>query len=243
MREEKMKKCLKELIKKGKNREIDSIIEYIKTLDPFINLVQEQGENFEEILKKSCLIMKHILKFKDEFVVQLGEKGDDFYIILNGSVGIFVPMLKEYYMTEEEFIQHLLQLRKNGQKELIQNCLRQNAFSCSVPYEHFDDLMYDLNKNKTKGGIFIDSELLLNKAKEVCKYILTEEYKKKLIKSEPEKFINENDVNEKIKDMSDQIRRELKEINKDKNNIKIKKILGNKKIMKIYKYEMVRSDN
>ena len=235
-----MKKCLKEIIKEGKNRKIEDIIEYIETLDPFINLVQEQGENFEEILKKSCLIMKHILKLKDEFVVQLGEKGDDFYIILNGIVGIFVPMLKEYYMTEEEYILHLLKLRKNGQKELIQNCIRQNAFSCPLPYEHFDDLLFDLNNNKTKGGIFIDSELILSKAKEVCKYILTKEYKIKLIKNEPEKFINENDVNDNIKNASDQIKNELKEINKDKNAVKIKKILGNKKIMKIYKYEMVR---
>ena len=235
-----MKKCLKELIKEGNNRKLENIMEYIGTLDPFINLLQEQGDNYEEILKKSCIIMKHILKLKNEFVVQLGDKGDDFYIILNGIVGIFVPILKDYYMTEEEFILHLLKLRKNGQKELIQNCLRQNAFSCSLPYEHFDDLLYDLNNNKTKGGIFIDSELILNKAQEVCKYILTEEYKIKLIKNEPEAFINENDVNEKIKNISEQIKKELKETSKDKNNTRIKKILGNKKIMRIYKYEMVR---
>ena len=59
--------------------------------------------------------MKYACKSKNELVIQFGEKGDDFYIILDGVVGIFVPQIKEYYMDEEEYILYLLQLRKNGQ--------------------------------------------------------------------------------------------------------------------------------
>ena len=114
MREEKLIKCIKEIKKEGNIRDIEIIKDYLKTLEPFVNLVQEQGEKFEGVVGESSLIMKHILKFKDEFVVQFGEKSDYFYIILNGLVGVFVPMLKEYYMTEEEFMLYLLNLRKNG---------------------------------------------------------------------------------------------------------------------------------
>ena len=240
MREEKLKKCIKEIKKEGNIRDIEIIKDYLKTLEPFVNLVQEQGEKFEEIMNKSSLIMKHILKFKDEFVVQFGEKSDYFYIILNGLVGVFVPMLKEYYMTEEEFMLYLLNLRKNGQKELINYCLRQNAFSFSLPYEQFDELLNDLNKKRTKGGVFIDSELVLIKAKEVMKFIKSEEYKQNSIKILPEKYTSENDVSLDIKDMNEKINNDLKE-NVDNNDIlKLKKITGNRKKMKIYKYEMVR---
>ena len=141
MKEEKLRNCLFEIKKEAKIRQIDKIIDYISSLESFINLLHEQGENFNEILTKSAMIMKHISKLKDEFVVKFGEKGEDFYIILNGIVGVFVPMIKEYYMTEEEFMLYLLKLRKNGQKDLIHHCLRQNSLTFSLPYENFDDLL------------------------------------------------------------------------------------------------------
>ena len=64
MREEKMKKCLKELIKEGNNRKLENIMEYIGTLDPFINLLQEEGDNYEEILKKIMYHNETYIKIK-----------------------------------------------------------------------------------------------------------------------------------------------------------------------------------
>ena len=241
MKEEKLRNCIKEIKKEGNLRKIDKIIDYVKSLESFINLLQEQGENFNEILSKSSMIMKHVSKLKDEFVVQFGEKGEDFYIILNGVVGIFVPMLKEYYMTEEEFMLYLLKLRKNGQKDLIHHCLRQNSLIFSIPYENFDDLLYDLSNNKSREGVFADSEYVKREAREICRYINTEEYKQNLIKTDPEKYMSGNDVSSKIKDMNKKIKEDLKKNNENSiNSKKSRNLLGRRKKMKIYKYEMVR---
>ena len=117
--------------------------------------------------------------------------------------------------------------------------MRQNAFTFSLPYDHFDEFLNDLYNNKARGGVFVDSESIIKKAKEVFEFMQSEEYKKKLIKIEPERLVIENDVNSKIKDINKKINNDLTEdINNDR--VKLRKIIGNRKKMKVYKFELVR---
>ena len=108
MKEDKLEKCIQELNKPNKNRDGGIIIDYIKTLEPFMNLIQEKNEDSDEIIEKISKIMSYQKNIKDDLIIQYGEKGKDFYIILKGTKGIFVPKYEEYYMDEEEFILHLL---------------------------------------------------------------------------------------------------------------------------------------
>ena len=108
----------------------------------------------------------------NDLIIQYGERGNNFYIILQGTIGIFVPKFTEYYMNEEEFILHLLKLRIYNQNELIIQCLRKNSLIFSIPNERFDDFLFDLKNKK----IFIEKKRLISKAEEVYDYLNSEEY-------------------------------------------------------------------
>ena len=164
--ENNLEKCILELKKLSKDRDENIIADYMKRLESFMILIQEKSDNGDEILKKISKIITHQKNKKNDLIIQYGEKGDDFYIILRGTIGIFVPKYKEYYMDEEEFILHLLKLRKYNQNELIIQCLKQNAHIFSIHNENFDELLNELNGNKKhKKGIFFHRKKILIKAK------------------------------------------------------------------------------
>ena len=146
--------------------------------------------------------MIHQKNKKNDLIIQYGEKGDDFYIILKGTIGIFVPKYDEYYMDEEEFVLHLLKLRKFNQNELIIQCLRLNSLNFTLPTERFDDLLFYLQNTKKKKDFFVYSKKVINKAKEVYRYINSDEYiinKKKIKNIHPENYISLFEVEENIK--------------------------------------------
>ena len=233
-------KCILELKKLIKDRDENIIIDYVKTLEPFMNLIQEQNENSEDIIKKISKIMSYQKNITNDLIIQYGEKGNDFYIILKGTIGIFVPKYTEYYMDEEEFILHLLKLRKYDQNELIIQSLRHNAHIFSIPTERFDDLLYDLENKKIKKGFFIYRKKIINKAREVFKYINSEEYinnKNKVNNILPENYISVLDVDESIKNNTERLKNLIKlKIDFDEKD-------EDKKLTKIPNYEMVSKFN
>ena len=216
MKEKKYYKCLKELKKPIENRNQEIIIDYIKTLEPLMNLIQERNEDSEEIINKISKIMNLQSNKINDLIIQYGERGNNFYIILQGTIGIFVPRYLEYYMNEEEFILHLLKLRMYNQNELIIQCLRKNALIFSIQNERFDDFLFDLKNKK----IFSEKKRLISKAEEVYDYLNSEEYinNKNGIKNiSPEEYISQFDVDDDIKKYT-----ELKiEFDEDKRLIKI----------------------
>ena len=236
MKENILEKCIQELNKPNKNRDETIIIDYIKTLESFMNLIQERNEDSEEIIKKIAKIMIHQKNKKNDLIIQYGEKGDDFYIILKGTIGIFVPKYDEYYMDEEEFVLHLLKLRKFNQNELIIQCLRLNSLNFTLPTERFDDLLFYLQNTKKKKDFFVYSKKVINKAKEVYRYINSDEYiinKKKIKNIHPENYISLFEVEENIKKKTENLNylKKLK-IDFDQKD-------EDKKLVKIPNYEMI----
>ena len=229
MKEKKYNKCLKELKKPKESRNQEVIIDYIKTLEPLMNLIQERNEDSEDIIQKISKIMNLQSNRENDLIIQYGERGNNFYIILQGTIGIFVPKYLEYYMNEEEFILHLLKLRIYNQNELIIQCLRKNSLIFSIPNERFDDFLFDLKHKK----IFIEKKRLISKAEEVYDYLNSEEYinNKNSIKNiSPEGYISQFDVD-------DDIKKNTEEIN-NLYELKIE-IEDDKRLTKIPNYEMV----
>lgn len=229
MKEKKYNKCLKELKKPKESRNQEVIIDYIKTLEPLMNLIQERNEDSEDIIQKISKIMNLQSNRENDLIIQYGERGNNFYIILQGTIGIFVPKYLEYYMNEEEFILHLLKLRIYNQNELIIQCLRKNSLIFSIPNERFDDFLFDLKHKK----IFIEKKRLISKAEEVYDYLNSEEYinnKNRIKNISPEGYISQFDVD-------DDIKKNTEEIN-NLYELKIE-IEDDKRLTKIPNYEMV----
>ena len=106
---------------------VGPIIEYLKTLRNFMNtLLNEKEEEIEKVLLEVSSCLKYEYYEKNKFICKYGDKADNYYLILKGKVVFIVPNEREHYMTEEEYIEHLLKLRKKGEIELIKNILIKN---------------------------------------------------------------------------------------------------------------------
>ena len=196
--------CIKELklqLSENEERNIEPIYNYIKSLKIFLYLIKNQTSfESEYILQEFSKIVKLKKVSKDEVIFQQGDIGDKFYIVLNGHFKKLVLRHYEYYMSEEEYILFLLQLRMNNQIEIIRQCNHYNSIIYSIPYDNFDTFVLELSKKATKGGIYLDSETIIEKSKEVNLKISKE--KKSIIKEKvyltPEKYIEMNKVSDSI---------------------------------------------
>ena len=120
--------------------DIERMFPYINTLTSFINnLRQANLKSYHDTLREILQNMTLCTIPKDRFVVKYGEKGNVFYIILNGSVSIIIVKNKNGYLNEEEYINHLLQLRKNKESELLKItiALNHNVFHIDESFDNW----------------------------------------------------------------------------------------------------------
>ena len=92
--------------------ELNNMISYyLRNLKNFIHILSDLNEEeFELILYQ---ISSHLCKY--------GDKADKFYVVIRGKIIFLVPKSNKYYMTEEEYIEHLMKLRENQEFELVKN--------------------------------------------------------------------------------------------------------------------------
>ena len=120
---------------------VGPIIDYLKILRNFMNtLLNEKEEEIEKVLLEVASCLKYEYYEKNKFICKYGDKADKFYLILKGKVIFIVPTEREHYMTEEEYIDYLLKLRKKGEIELIKNTLIKNQLTFYFG-EDFDEFI------------------------------------------------------------------------------------------------------
>ena len=92
-------------------------IEYFKKLN-------EESDGVDKI-PKIIQVLNYECFHKDEYIINFGEIGNKFYILLSGSVSIYKPSPKNMYMTLYDYVKYLVKIRdveKNLLKfERIQN--------------------------------------------------------------------------------------------------------------------------
>lgn len=184
--------CIEELEKpSNKQRKIDIISGYLYSLKNFMLLVRGKKENSKNILDKISSVMKLRKTKKYEIIVTEDDKGKDFFILLKGVISVLTPKINEYYMSKEEYISFLFQLRLKDQNELISKCLSLNQNIYPINEDNFDIFVYNLSLGKTLDESYSKDINLMKKAKSVYQYISEE--KKNL-----EKLNKKNDKKENI---------------------------------------------
>ena len=146
---------------------INYIKTYLKSMPSFMNIIsKEQNVNLSEnLIEEISIHLRHEFIPKNNLVCRYGERGDKFYIILKGKVTFFVPKMIKCYLNLEEYINYLMQLRKNDEFELINNLLVQNRTYYPIEDDNLDEYLineYDeyqryiqkasRKKNKSKTG-------------------------------------------------------------------------------------------
>lgn len=139
-----------DLLKSKKRKEnIYRIIELLQEM-PSIKkmLLSKQKVKNLEFLNAFAFGLKHEFIPKDRVVMKLGDKGDKFYIILNGSVTVFIPIEKEIYLTEDEYLKYLYLVRSYEEIGLLQRIISSNKHI----YEYSeDDINYIFNSFANEG--------------------------------------------------------------------------------------------
>ena len=138
--------CLNSLTIVPKERDHESlqhIISYLKSLTNFMNIISKEKNMklSEKIIEQISLHLQHRYIPKNNIVCRYGEKGDTFYIILKGKVIFLIPKPYKCYLTLEEYIIYLMQLRINNEYELINNLIIQNKSIYPIDDDHLDSYL------------------------------------------------------------------------------------------------------
>ena len=233
--------CLSELLKKRKNLEIniEPIYQYLASFKSLIFLLKNQNSlTIENLLLELSKLLELKKMNKNELIFQQGDEAENFCIILKGNVKVLKLRPYEYYMTNEEYISLLLDLRLNDQMEIIHQSKRYNNLIYPIN-ENFDNFVKNLSTKKA-GGIYLDMQNLINKAKNVFYYIKQEEEtnQKKLFKLTPKDYIKKCAVSSDIIYNTEIINNLINEKITDENEIdKIKLLMKDRKKVIIPSYE------
>ena len=128
--------------------ELNNMISYyLKSLKNFKHILSDlKGEEFERVL---FFISSHLTyeKYnKNEIICKFGEKADKYYIILKGKMIFLVPKLNKHYMTEEEYIEHLMKLREYQEVELIKNIISNNQYIYFINSSNNNNILLDFDE-------------------------------------------------------------------------------------------------
>jgi CRP-like cAMP-binding protein len=184
-----------------------------------VNLLKFTNEDFDFNIKECAKILKYKQNEENQIIVEEGDKGDSFYLLLKGSVTFLVSRPNVYQMTKEEYMLHLFKLRKNNSMELLKQCLQFNLLVFPIE-DNFDVLLKNLAHRKTKGGEFLDNENICNAGKELYNYIKNHDYSKDK-KITIEEYINRNNVVLEDKSEGNNFLKEEKLYKKDKKTVTI----------------------
>ena len=201
--------CIEELeIPPNKARKIKVISGYLSSLKNFMLILKNPKESIQDILDKLSLVMKLKKIKKHQVILNEGEKGKEFYLLLRGKISVLTPKINEYYMTEEEYILYLFQLRLKDQNELIQKCISLNQSTYAISEDDFDSFVENLSLGKTINVSYSKNKILVKKAKEIFQFISEQKknfeslYNNGITKKEiiisPEEYIIQNTVPDHI---------------------------------------------
>ena len=217
-----LEKCIIELNKPLKERNNEIIMDYLRTLNSLMSSMIEKYENNEEILSKMLPMMIFEKFKKNDLITENGAKWNDIYIILNGNVSVLTTKNHGYFMSEDEFVLHLLKLRKYNQIELIIHCIKLNAHLFSFTQKILVDFMLNLGNKKIKLDIILKNENLIKEAIKVIKYLRSKENNNNGIENiSIKKYISLSEVDDNIINNQEEINNSDKSIEEDIKLVKI----------------------
>ena len=99
----------------------------MKKLKEFNNLIKKSNlSNHLEVISHISDVIEYEKHEKHEILFRQGEIGSKFYVILRGSVSILIPKEIDVLMSESEYLNYLIQLRTNKEKDLFSKVKEKN---------------------------------------------------------------------------------------------------------------------
>ena len=110
----------------------------------YISINEEfPDKNLVEKIITFCSIEMQYRRFrKGEIIVKIGERLDSFYSIIIGKINIMKPFKKTVNMTGFEYFKYLMELKKNHETYMINQCIKENEHNYVIETNHIDIIHY-----------------------------------------------------------------------------------------------------
>ena len=136
--------------KQNRNQNDILLIEhYLITFPNLMKTIYQKKYLYDasELLHKIAIYLKCVQIKKNTLICRLGEIGDKFYLIFQGSVAILIPREIKYKLTQDEYEAHLIKLFNLKEFELIMRTISSNShiYMNSEIYQLKSQLENDIN--------------------------------------------------------------------------------------------------
>ena len=164
------------ILKKINKRPIENEIlkTYFLSFEKLVHLFLPLNVNINDMMTRLSGQIKYEKRFKNRILFKEGDKGDKFYIILKGEVGILIPQEKVITCCPSEYLKYLICLHLYQEKSLINKLLLVNretlkfderifyALMDGLKFYHFF-IMYSGTKKAYKNPLdFLHQEMKIN---------------------------------------------------------------------------------
>ena len=109
-----------------------------------LNILEEFSDKniAERIINFCCIEMRYHCFKKEEIVVKIGERLDSFYSIILGKINVLKPFEKNVLMTGFEYFKYLMELKKNNETYIFNQCIKNNEQNFVIELNHIDIIHY-----------------------------------------------------------------------------------------------------
>ena len=120
---------------------------YLLRLRNFVESLSKAGGNLEDVINKIAyqIYNEHILN--GDILFKYGEKGDRFYVILKGKLGVLLPSEKQTKMNEIDYIRYLAKLHKHKEEELLNKVISLNKNTFPIAEDNLELYLKETVKN------------------------------------------------------------------------------------------------
>jgi len=145
------------------------LIDFLKTLPEITEMMKNFMENHEEMLYTIASALRYEKVPIDRVVIKFGEKGKKFFLILQGRCSVLLPKEETVILTQEDYYNYLLRLKKFKEKEILGNVLTQNKNTYPLEEDEFSWLYGEIQTLKDSRNKVTPFENFLFKfAEEEC---------------------------------------------------------------------------
>ena len=96
----------------------------------------------DRIIHFCCIEMRYQNFKKNDIIVKIGERLDSFYSIILGKINILKPFKKVVSMTGFEYFKYLMELKKNKENYILNQCIKNNDKNYVIEISHIDIIHY-----------------------------------------------------------------------------------------------------
>lgn len=119
---------------------------YLFQMENFINLLKTYNSSIEQLVGFISSCIKPFKAESNKMIIHIGEKGNQFFIILKGSVSVLVPKERKIRISQKDYENYLKMLFNFNENYLLENTIKHNNKIYKIKEKDIKIIDEDLKK-------------------------------------------------------------------------------------------------